>query len=707
MKIPRRSSILQAVGLPILAGVVLVVTAGASQLQWRWENPLPQGNPLPVVRWVGDEFVAAGGNGTILTSPDGMTWTIRRESVGGSVVQDVTRGNGIYVAVGGFITSGTILRSTNGNQWTSNTFGANLVTVSFGAGKFVAGAFNQSVATTNTLVPLYWSSDGLAWNQVDEHFGPNTKINHVTYADGRFLAGGATGSGASTTPIILTSPDGVDWTQLTLPAGMLPVEIHHISAGDGHWLALWGARRYEFRGADGWLFSTNQGVSWTNQQQPALRREAAFGNGRFVYVSGLMPNSFVTPTTGYTTDGVNWQMNLAPFGYGPNAWSVAYGAGRFVAVGEAGIQYSSPDGTGWVKHSEGIVTGQFGYYGLTVGQGKLLAAAYIDGVAVREADQLWQQIAPFNVQTKSLLHQAGQFVMVGGYELSHADVAVSTNGVNWEVVLTTATPGYEFYDVTYGGPAGAELHVITGLKNQTGVILTSPNARDWTEQTQTGAPEFAQRLYAIAWGAGRFVAVGNGGTVITSTNGLFWTRLANLTRPTGAALNLRGVRFVNGRFLALGNFYAFQSADGLTWNRLDRVFTDTLQDTAYGDGTYVVVSDQGNIYQTPDLVTWTNAPLKSPGPLIKVLFHEDAFYAVGHGSVILSTAPPPNGTSQPALAILRQGDQIRLEWNAPGFILQSAPGLGSQWNDLSNAVSPFLITPQLPMEIFQLKQTGP
>jgi hypothetical protein len=41
-----------------------------------------------------------GGSGTILTSPDGVTWT-RRTSGTGNWLEGVAYGNGLFVAVGG------------------------------------------------------------------------------------------------------------------------------------------------------------------------------------------------------------------------------------------------------------------------------------------------------------------------------------------------------------------------------------------------------------------------------------------------------------------------------------------------------------------------------------------------------------------------------------------------------------------------------
>ena len=44
--------------------------------EWRWRNPLPQGNTLRSVTYGNGKFVAVGQFGTIMTSVDGDQWLI-------------------------------------------------------------------------------------------------------------------------------------------------------------------------------------------------------------------------------------------------------------------------------------------------------------------------------------------------------------------------------------------------------------------------------------------------------------------------------------------------------------------------------------------------------------------------------------------------------------------------------------------------------
>jgi hypothetical protein len=59
---------------------------------WYWRSPLPQGNTLNGVTYGNGIFVAVGGDGTIITSSDGKTWTSRSSGTS-EWLNGVTYGN--------------------------------------------------------------------------------------------------------------------------------------------------------------------------------------------------------------------------------------------------------------------------------------------------------------------------------------------------------------------------------------------------------------------------------------------------------------------------------------------------------------------------------------------------------------------------------------------------------------------------------------
>ena len=94
-------------------------------------------------------FVAVGFSGTILTSPDGITWTTRTSGTTYGL-NGVTWSGTQFVAVG---FSGTILTSLDGITWTSRTSGTTyqLNGVIWSGTQFVAVGLSGRIAISSVL----------------------------------------------------------------------------------------------------------------------------------------------------------------------------------------------------------------------------------------------------------------------------------------------------------------------------------------------------------------------------------------------------------------------------------------------------------------------------------------------------------------------------------------------------------------------------
>jgi photosystem II stability/assembly factor-like uncharacterized protein len=95
-----------------------------------------------------------GDKGTILTSPDGTTWT-KRTSGTTEFLFGVTYANGLFVTVG---KKGTILTSPDGTTWTKRTSGTSidLIGVTYANGLFVTVGKRGTILT---------SPDGTTWTR--------------------------------------------------------------------------------------------------------------------------------------------------------------------------------------------------------------------------------------------------------------------------------------------------------------------------------------------------------------------------------------------------------------------------------------------------------------------------------------------------------------------------------------------------------------
>lgn len=222
----------------------------------------------------GSQFVAAGKDwdntawtGVIYTSPNGINWT--RQHAGGPVLNDVAYGSNMLIAAG---EDGTILTSDTGTSWNSVNSGT--------AGNLKGIAYNGTVFTvvglaTNYVSCVYFSEDGQNWHDRSSNAGTGSwAFSAVINCNGLLLAGGH-GIG------IRHSNDGGDSfstatsEQLTIPA---------FAYGNGVYFA---AGKYSYNTqADLDLVSTD-GINWTKlpTEDQADRNAAVFFDNCFFTIS--------------------------------------------------------------------------------------------------------------------------------------------------------------------------------------------------------------------------------------------------------------------------------------------------------------------------------------------------------------------------------------------------------------------------------------
>jgi hypothetical protein len=73
--------------------------------------------------------------------------------------------------------------------------------------------------------------------------------------------------------------------------------------------------------------------------------------------------------------------------------------------------------------------------------------------------------------------------------------------------------------------------------------VTPPAGTTWTLRDSGTSIGFNN----VAYGNGLFVAVGGGGTILTSSNGVNWT-----AQTSGTYYSLQGVAYGNNRFVVVG-----------------------------------------------------------------------------------------------------------------------------------------------------------
>ena len=160
---------------------------------------------LSSVVWGGTQFVAVGSDGSLFSSPDGATWTAQTNGVAATDNFFEVSWNGSLFVATGSQNAGTfdsfIMTSPDGIAWTIQVlpWWAGIQSLSWNGSQFV-GVSSQAVAT---------SVDGLTWTieQTSDTF-----LRDVTWTGSRFVAVGGS-------PTVRTSPDGITWTDIRSISG--------------------------------------------------------------------------------------------------------------------------------------------------------------------------------------------------------------------------------------------------------------------------------------------------------------------------------------------------------------------------------------------------------------------------------------------------------------------------------------------------------
>ena len=193
--------------------------------------------------------------------------------------------------------------------------------------------------------------------------------------------------------------------------------------------------------------------------------------------------------------------------------------------------------------------------------------------------------------------------------------------------------------------------------DETGSI-TSINPNNWTEIT-IGDRDFK----GIAYGNGTFVAIGDGGTLAYSNDGVTWTNKVLY----GGHDDYDTICYDGTKFIALGhnneppyNVINAYSEDGIIWSTDKDIITPArtiIYDVIYANNKYVAVGSNGTILYSdvetnmPDDIRWFSGVSDNVNDLHSVTYANGKFVAVGKYT-------DPNSGSAPIATIIYSEDGI-------------------------------------------------
>jgi len=248
-------------------------------------------------------------------------------------------------------------------------------------------------------------------------------LRGVVYGNGVYVAAGMYLDWGT----IISSEDGFNWTVRA------DANFPDPNSGPSWGLGVYFANN-RFVGVSRWgctSVSTN-GTNWVVSYvsfPPLLRLSGGtFGDGRYVVVGQVDPfdGSSTVSNILTSTDGVTWTPRRSHPTEARIIYTVAYGAGTYVAIGE-GFSYTSPDAATWTRHS------------------------MPDGYLISYCNNIF--IVPYGAGTN----------------------LISTDGINWDARNTGISNTMELITFANG----------LFLSRAANLIVTSTDGTNWLQHSQT------------------------------------------------------------------------------------------------------------------------------------------------------------------------------------------------------------------------------
>ena len=277
------------------------------------------GTDLHTIMYGNGLYVAAGFDGTVITSTDAVTWSTQNPIAGLPFISSSIFANNVYILGTPGAPSGTLYTSSNGTTWTARSTGLNstrALTYIPETGLFIVGG---SANGNNTIAT---STDAISWTPINK--GNNTEVVSLVYGNGTYVYSGPSGN-------VGYSYDLVTWTHGTTATGA--TQMNKLVYGKNMFLGITSTLNS--------YFTSKDGISWTRRfvstseldSEDSTWQNVTYGEGVFVLVGiGEIATS---------KDGIKWQIGNS--GTISHITSISYGNNLmvFCTLGGTGQNQSS------------------------------------------------------------------------------------------------------------------------------------------------------------------------------------------------------------------------------------------------------------------------------------------------------------------------------------------------------------------------------
>ena len=381
---------------------------------------------------------------------------------------------------------------------------------------------------------------------------------------------------------------------------------------------------YAMWGQPSRFFTSSDGCIWTQTSSLDRQISSVAWNGRLFVAVGAEGGIYTSE------DLTNWERRES----GKTSWleKVTYGNGLFVVASQDGSILTSPDGNSWTAHLTGAAQGLNPFW-----QGGQFVALCKSDIFTSTDGTSWEQRTPDGIRDKdwySAVWDGSRFlaISIGG------SLAESTDGAQW-LSLSSIAP-LVVHHMLWDGERYVAVGRGGGPSVPYGAIASSKDGTQWTAQVVF---ENTEAIACVGTNGEVLVAVGQGGIIVTSADGLTWEKQDSRTTNW-----LAGIAWCGTQFVAVGaGATVLTSPDGFCWTVQDMGTTDPfvyLDRVAWDGTTCVVVGHWRDYYsfilRSSDAVHWQWMTLQLTF-LTNVAWTGSRFIATGPGAVVLTS---PNGS---------------------------------------------------------------
>lgn len=477
------------------------------------------------VIWTGSRFVCRGIDSNqfdaniVLNSVDGITWNSSGpNSVLAKFENYMPSTNGTNIVVFRSNSQGGIVSNNGGTTFNSFSFPSTGTSLR-GQMCFAEGAFFESRGNA-----ILYSTNGITWTNAGNIFPANSEVDFNSAA-------------TNGTIVVATQSNGKVLTTSASSFPNIPANVKWTSVDTGTNRDLFGiiydGSKFVVNGENGVILTSTDGINWNIRKQAEIIAANVMGTSGFF--SGISNGNTVimtirqdnAPIQFFNSDngGITWTFSNVP---GNNfIRDFAFDGNNYLGVSGTNILYKSSNGVTW---NTSTIGGSSSTDFQKIAYGPNSTNKYIatsignsTGTAWTSTDSnTWVQrgsiMTAFTAQ--DLIYDGNRYIFLGSVFGSFS-VSSSTEGITW-------TPARSVFSATSGTVAAitfnAGTYVVVGGANGAtgnGTIVTSSDLNTWTFRESNVIGDLQSVSYNTS--LSKFVAVGSGGSITTSENGVEWT----------------------------------------------------------------------------------------------------------------------------------------------------------------------------------------